>query len=641
MGSLRRQVTTSLALILVLGVTSIAACASEGDPGAEESPCRAFARNQTELLTTQFVRGVSGAIVRIISSSRGAFALTTDKSLYPLDDFEANPISLQTLGAEREVIDVAVASEDRIYALVRSATGTLDVLLLRNLVSPQPLTTPVFSVKGSQATIAVDRAGGLLIGTADVSPSEAQDPASMSGKLLRISDPEKAPATIDVVARGFRAPTFLSLDPDTDEIWMTDTITSTSGSLNYELNRVSFGKSYGWPTVDGLRCADGSTTCARADHVPPLHAPLTDSRAVFFRGADWSLSGHLLTNGGGSIGTVAPFGPSGPPLVSPTAFPTDKPFDHLGVGRRGVYIGLGTDVHLVSNGHPHPVPTKLSVTGCMPPSDDAPGERLAGAVPYDVGSPLWSDGAEKKRLLVLPKGARGRALEDGDLRFPVGTVAIKTFYVDGRRIETRLLIQHSLELWVGYSYQWMADGTDANLVIGNRTVQLSNGKTWYFPSSTDCSACHTAAAGYTLGLESRQLGANPELDEKLLAPIDRGKFPPFSSTQASVEQRARAYLHTNCSICHREGSVTGVAELDLRFDTPLAKTGLCGPPKVDSLGVADARLLHPKKPEDSILVRRMRSIDPDVRMPKLATRVVDEDGARVIEEWIRGLASCP
>jgi uncharacterized repeat protein (TIGR03806 family) len=647
-GSLRRQVTrvTRVTVLCVVGVLSAlaASCSSDDDATADEieSPCRAFARNQTELLTTEAARDpIPGTIARILSSSsRGAFALTMENALYPLDEPEASPISLEPL-VGKEVVDIAVGNEDRFYALVRAADGSsLDVVLLRNLVSPQPVTQAVFSVKGNQATIAVDRAGGLLIGTPDVSPSEAQDPASRSGKLLRISDPERAPAVIDVVARGFRAPTFLSLDPDTDEIWLTDVITSAAGSLHYELNRVStFGKSYGWPIIDGLRCADGSTNaCVREGHVGPLVAELTDPRAVFFRGADWPLSGQLLTNGGGSIGTIAPFGPSGPPLVRPTAFPTDKQINHLGVGRRGVYLAVSeSEVHLVTNGQPHPVPTALSVTGCN--GDNGP----PGAIAYDVASPLWSDGAEKKRFVVLPKGAQARVLDDGDIRFPVGTVAIKTFSVDGRKIETRLLIQHSLEFWVGYSYRWAPDGSDASLVIGNRTERLSSTKAWYFPSSAECAACHTPSAGYTLGLEARQIvgPANAALDKKLLAPIDHGKFPAFSSA-ASVDQKARAYLHANCSICHREGSVTGIAELDLRFDTPLDKTGLCNAPKVDSLGVADnARVVLPKKPGDSILVKRMRSTDPDIRMPKLATRIVDEAGTAVIEDWIRSLASCP
>ena len=47
---------------------------------------------------------------------------------------------------------------------------------------------------------------------------------------------------------------------------------------------------------------------------------------------------------------------------------------------------------------------RLSQTGCVDPRD--PREPAAGLIPYDVASPLWSDGAVKERFLALPDGTQ-------------------------------------------------------------------------------------------------------------------------------------------------------------------------------------------------------------------------------------------
>ena len=210
-------------------------------------------------------------------------------------------------------------------------------------------------------------------------------------------------------------------------------------------------------------------------------------------------------------------------------------------------------------------------------------------------------------------------------------------------------MQHEVEDRVGYTYAWNDAQTDAELVVGNRLAALPGGKSWYFPSTSDCTACHTPAAGYTLGLEAWQLlghgGALAQLEQRLPAPIDHealAKLVPVAAPPpATSEQRARSYLHANCSSCHREGSATGViVELDLRIDTPLAATGLCGEPHAGDLGIGQARVVVPRAPERSVLVARLRSLD-ERRMPKLASRVLDEAGLAAVETWIRELASCP
>jgi len=48
-------------------------------------------------------------------------------------------------------------------------------------------------------------------------------------------------------------------------------------------------------------------------------------------------------------------------------------------------------------------------------------------------------------------------------------------------------------------------------------------------------------------------------------------------------------------------------------------------------------LVDPGRPETSILLARVKTNDPDLRMPPLARNMVDRDGAAVLEAWIRSL----
>jgi hypothetical protein len=400
-----------------------------------------------------------------------------------------------------------------------------------------------------------------------------------------------------LVAEGFVSPQALFFDAVTGNLWLVD-------------------REPGADVAHRIR-----SNVSRLDAPGFLLPSRVDGAAVIVRdGRSANLEGRLVYTSQGSLVVVDPFGPAGPPIT------TSHPFTGgsvVGITSSGAAVvksnealAILEDTSASSASGASGAPRALSATGCLDPS---------GAVPYDVASPLWSDGAEKRRAVVLPAGTSARALPDGDLKFPVGTIAIKTFSRGGKKIETRLFVQHALDDWAGYSYAWNAAGTDAELVVGN-----ANRDGWYFPSSSDCNACHTAAAGFTLGLEARQL------DD-----ASKSKLAPSSSPSSSVARfdanDARAYLHSNCSVCHREGNATGLANLDLRFDMPLERTGVCGEAKV---GFTGSRIVVAGSPDDSVLVKRMRALD-ETRMPKLATSVVDEKGVALVETWIRSLASCP
>jgi uncharacterized repeat protein (TIGR03806 family) len=276
-------------------------------------------------------------------------------------------------------------------------------------------------------------------------------------------------------------------------------------------------------------------------------------------------------------------------------------------------------------------------------------------IPYDVISPLWSDGAEKSRWMALPEGATVAIGPDGDFDYPNGTVLMKLFRMGERRVETRLLMRHDDGSWAGYSYAWNDEQTDATLLASAKTSSFGD-QIWSFPSRSQCLQCHTKAAGGALGPETAQLNRDfeyastdriaPELATlehigvfASPPPTDPLTLPDPMGT-APVEDRARAYLHANCAHCHRPGG-GGQGTMDLRFAVPLRDTMTCNAePTQGGVGPPDAKLIVPGSPEKSILSLRMHQ-QTSKFMPPIAVRTPDPAGLALVDAWIRELKTCP
>ena len=105
--------------------------------------------------------------------------------------------------------------------------------------------------------------------------------------------------------------------------------------------------------------------------------------------------------------------------------------------------------------------------------------------------------------------------------------------------------------------------------------------------------CHTRAANYVLGLSTPQMNRAyryGDVEENQLVVLERlGVFrdplprrpaemaalaDPLDAS-ASVDARARSYLHANCSYCHVSAG-GGNARLELETTTPLEKMNLVG-----------------------------------------------------------------
>ncbi|MEZ5491320.1 MAG: hypothetical protein R3F50_13505 [Gammaproteobacteria bacterium] len=99
----------------------------------------------------------------------------------------------------------------------------------------------------------------------------------------------------------------------------------------------------------------------------------------------------------------------------------------------------------------------------------------------------------------------------------------------------------------------------------------------------------------------------------------------------------------NCGHCHNPygAADTSALLLDGYTRTP-RQMGLCKPPVAAGGGAGDRLFgIVPGEPEQSILLYRMQSVEPDEMMPELGRSLVHEEGLDLIRAWIEALeGSC-
>ena len=513
--------------------------------------------------------------------------------------------------------------------------------------------------------------GYLYLGLGDGGPANdtqnnAQNINNLLGSMLRITTtgapaPNNIPGALpEIYAYGLRNPWRWSFDRDTGELWLGD----VGQNAQEEINIIQRGGNYGWRCYEGSRRTNNSCTTS-GPYVSPI--------ATYGRTEGISVTGGYVYRGTAlpALYGVYIFGDFGSGRIWALSRNANGSYQRellLASGRAISSFAEGRDGELYvvdHNGGIYKIvadssvgsgpPQLLTDTGCVNPTD--PTQPAAGLIPYTINEPFWSDGAEKTRYLALPNNQRVSVAADGDFVFPNNTVLVKNFRLLDRLIETRLFMRGGNGIWRGYSYRWNANQTQATLLSDARDEDYGS-VTWHYPSRAECNVCHTAAAGFTLGPEGAQLSgefiypgtgitANQlhtwesiGLFASPLTTAQRNLFLPSSDdTQYSISQRARSYLHSNCSNCHRPQGPTQVS-LDLRYTTSLAQTGACNTvPSTTDLGIQNARVIAPGASERSVLLQRMIATNNN-RMPPISSHVVDEEGTELIAEWINTLGGC-
>jgi uncharacterized repeat protein (TIGR03806 family) len=325
----------------------------------------------------------------------------------------------------------------------------------------------------------------------------------------------------------------------------------------------------------------------------------------------------------------------------------------------------------------------LGLSGCSrplqpiaPPGGSVPVQRLselglfvgdpakqiprAGLVAYDVNASLYSDGADKRRFVLVPEGTRIQTGEDR-WQLPVGTYLVKTFSFPRdlrdasrgeRLVETRFLVRTEAG-FTASTYLWNDTQTDAIASGGNVDVPVSfvdrqgqrQAQVFHVPGTSQCRDCHQ---GRALGWRSRQLdhvanfadGTRDQIAHfSALGLIDRA--PPAHlvlsepAGDASLAARARSYLDANCSHCHGVGGIAEGTDLlwDLEHTTGREIPSCRETREVDGRD----RVLVPGHPEQSEFLARMRSENPRVHMPRGPARRMDPAGVALLSAWVSSL----
>ena len=288
-------------------------------------------------------------------------------------------------------------------------------------------------------------------------------------------------------------------------------------------------------------------------------------------------------------------------------------------------------------------------------------------LPYQLQSELFSDYTYKQRFVYVPPAMKVGHEKNKVFMFPVGSVLIKTFSYQNtmseltpQLLETRLLI-HSEGGWKAVSYIWNEDQTEAYLSLVGGTIQTSfsdeggniRSVRYRAPNKNQCKECHQINASLTpIGPKARNMDLTLSYDDKpqnqlakwhdlgwIDQDIDFMKMINYSRLNEDIEDRARAYLEINCAHCHIPGGAADTTGLYLMLEETNKKS-LGFYKKPVAAGKASFNLKYsivPKKPNQSILLRRMESMDPGIMMPESGRALKHAEGIEVISEWINSL----
>ncbi len=261
---------------------------------------------------------------------------------------------------------------------------------------------------------------------------------------------------------------------------------------------------------------------------------------------------------------------------------------------------------------------------------------------YELSSQLFTDYAEKQRLIKLPAGATLKVTGDGLPEFPEGTLIVKTFYYfkdkrhpagGNKLVETRILALINGQ-WVAGTYLWNEAQTDASLLSGslNKTINWIDESgsprviSYHIPDKLECKACHSLSNRITpIGPKIRNLNINVSRNnatvnqlihlhnQGVLDSVTPGSFstlPDYKDGSKTIEERGRAYLEINCAHCHNANGFASRLRFRMSFETGLRES---------------------KIPEGKAAIKNKMEKG---RMPKLGTTIIDKERLELIKKFI-------
>ena len=270
--------------------------------------------------------------------------------------------------------------------------------------------------------------------------------------------------------KGERNPHKLTMDTATGRIFVGNVGGNTDASQE-EVNEVIKGGNYGWPFREGNREL-GSWTFVSTSHTyqvtgrpAQIMGTLTEPNLIINRPKSCigvatqcpdlgnSTDGKCLIGGyvyrgnalpklagryilsdctTGAVWATADERAHGPieqlftsPFIEVVTFGQDRDGELYLAGTTGQIYRIAPSGPPV--GDPPALLSQLGVFSNLASLTPAP-----GVIPYDVSTPLWSDGAKKRRWMIVPTDAQQQidVASDGSWTFPEGTAFVKHFELE-------------------------------------------------------------------------------------------------------------------------------------------------------------------------------------------------------------------
>jgi uncharacterized repeat protein (TIGR03806 family) len=335
-------------------------------------------------------------------------------------------------------------------------------------------------------------------------------------------------------------------------------------------------------------------------------------------------------------------------------------------------------------------PKEEQVGAVTPPGPDESHARLSdwglfatldtlsaapGVLEYGVISPIHADYADIRRFMYVPDGSQIGYEPTESWQLPNGSVLAQAFAYEGaRKLETRLLLREQ-DSWRPFVYIWRDDQHDAVLEQAGETVDVAwtdasgeGHETQYHAANiAQCVVCHGSGredsartALRPLAVRTRQLnrtfaydsGSENQidylatrgvLDDEPLPALERQTLvSPFGDS--TLDDRVRSYFDGNCAHCHSKGSYAAERFLWLDYPTTdptsgdAANWGVCKVPTAAGAGKCNLTYdVLPGKPDESIMVCRMSSLESQKRMPTMGSQVVHAEAVELIRDWIAAM----
>lgn len=482
----------------------------------------------------------------------------------------------------------------------------------------------------------------------------------------------------EIWAYGLRNPWKFGIDPLTNDVFVAD-----NGWESWEMvHHVRSGSNCGWPVMEGRVSLRSEVKTGPTPIIPPVKDhPHTEANSVIggpvYRGKRVPNLQGSFVYGDYITGTIWSVNADRDGTYRhQTLVDTDLRIVAFGEGDGGeIYVVdydfTGQIYELIPSGRKDmsaDFPRRLSQTGLFRSME--PVTPASGVVPYQLRVDRWLDGAQAQRWIAIPDSETAdiRRSQQGFSIFPDGTVLVKHLRLPQTsgsflNLETQILHLDQGQ-WNPYSYLWDESGMDAQLIdsVGaNRPLLLSADekisveKTWHVGARNECRMCHNAGSHFVLGFVPDQLDRNVQIagmtkkqmdylaDQRIITTTESvgtdkavSLVDPHDSTQ-SINDRARSYLHVNCSMCHHPRG-SAIVSFYLRRDLPFDDLNTNKGTGIGTFGMRNARIIVPGDPYRSVLMYRMSKLGY-ARMPYIGSQVVDSKAVALIDQWIRSLSA--